>query len=90
MSIFMPGDDFYPTDPEDVCLLCLQPFTDGEPVVMWASKTNIYLHGGCSGTFALRLARDAWQVERDANDGKYTLTARGSGWRMPPAQQPSP
>jgi hypothetical protein len=83
MSIFKPGDRFYPEGPDVACLLCSKPFTDDEPIVMWSGITNIYLHGGCAGTFVLRLARDAWQVENEANDGKFALTVREPGWRMP-------
>jgi hypothetical protein len=83
MSIVFPGDDFYPTtesgDKSQECFLCGENFdpSDGEPVVYWrGGGTNIHFHGGCAGSFALRFARDAWEVERDADDGKFPLTRR--------------
>jgi hypothetical protein len=60
-------------------MLCNEPLIVEEPVVMWRGATDLYLHGGCAGTFVLRLARDAWEVERDANDGKHKTDAKGAG-----------
>ncbi len=75
MGIYKVGDQFGPkTDAR--CMLCSQPLDPDEPVVMWSGPDDLCLHGGCAGTFVLRLARDAWEVERDANDGKYTLKQR--------------
>jgi hypothetical protein len=76
MSIMMLDDRFFPEDPDPTCLLCSTPLTHDEPTVVWTGITNIFLHGGCATSFVLRLARDAWEVERDANGGKYTLTRR--------------
>jgi hypothetical protein len=81
MGIYKLGDEWGPSK-GSICLLCREPLTEDEPVVMWAGPPDLCLHGGCAGTFALRIARDAWEVERDANDGKFTLTVRGSGWQM--------
>lgn len=75
MAIASRDDDFYPSDKN--CLLCGDDFSDGEPVVFWRGQDQeLHLHGGCAGSFVLRLARDAWQVERDAQDGKFELTSR--------------
>ena len=84
MSILPPDDDFYPK-PDDPCFLCMSPAADGEPVVMWWNGEDhvIYRHGGCAGSFVLRLARDAWQIEHDADDGAFTVTPRHQ--RMPRA-----
>lgn len=76
MAVLLPDDDFYPKR-EELCFLCSTLAGDGEPVVMWGGQDlTLYLHGGCAGSFVLRIARDAWQVERDADDGKFTLTDR--------------
>jgi hypothetical protein len=83
MAIYKMGDQWGPK-PDSLCMLCEQSFTKEEPVVMWAGPTDLCLHGGCAGTFVLRLARDAWEVEREANDGKYKLTLRGPGWQLAP------
>jgi hypothetical protein len=82
MGIYKLGEQFGP-QPGAVCMLCDKPLIADEPIVMWSGPADLCLHGSCAGTFVLRLARDAWEVERDANDGKYTLTVHGSGWRMP-------
>ena len=63
----------YPDDTK-ACLLCTKGFSDQEPIVLWRGSKDIYVHGGCAGTLVLRLARDAWQVERDADDGAFSLT----------------
>ena len=82
MSVVLPNQEFYP-EPKKTCFLCSGPAADGEPVVAWFGVSqDLYLHGGCAGSFVLRLARDAWQVERDADDGAFTLTPHT---RRPPA-----
>jgi hypothetical protein len=43
--------------------------------------TEIYLHGSCAGSFVLRIARDAWEVERAAGDGEFELPVRQHGWK---------
>ena len=73
MAVIKHGDQYYPSA-ERRCALCSTAFDDDEPVVYWGGPEDFYLHGGCSGSFVLRLARDAWQVEHDANDGQFTLT----------------
>lgn len=73
MAVIKTDEPSYP-DAEQACLLCFGDFTDGEPVVMWGGPQRLYLHGGCAGSFVLRLARDAWEVERDADDRKFTIT----------------
>jgi hypothetical protein len=75
MGIYELGDQFGPK-PGALCMLCQEPLIAGEPVVMWSGPTDLNLHGGCAGTFVLRLARDAWQVENEANDGKCELKRR--------------
>lgn len=72
----MVGDEWGPRE-DDACALCsasvLAPAN--EPVVIWRGGSGrLALHGGCAGSFVLRLARDAWELERDAADGKYPLT----------------
>ena len=72
MSVIIDSKhDRYPSA-ENTCILCAGGFEDGQPVVFWNSQ--LYWHGGCAGSFALRFARDAWQVEHDAADRKYQLT----------------
>lgn len=83
MAIYKMGDQWGPK-PDSRCMLCQEPLTTDEPVIMWGGPVDLCLHGGCAGTFVLRLARDAWEVERNANDGKYTLTLRELGWRLAP------
>jgi hypothetical protein len=73
MAIYRLGEDEFAPQPGDLCMLCQEPLTDDEPIVMWSGPTQLNLHGGCAGTFVLRLARDAWQVEHEASDGKYKL-----------------
>jgi hypothetical protein len=79
MAVMLPGDDAW-TDfgpgQDDSCQLCLGRVTEpeGEPVVVWNGPVKMWLHGGCAGSFVLRLARDAWQVERDADDGVHPLS----------------
>ena len=82
MAVALPGDRFYPEAGTD-CFLCGKSMDD-EPVAYWNDAgSSLYLHGGCAGTFVLRLARDAWQIERDAADGEFTLTLRARGWQLP-------
>lgn len=76
MAVYRLGEDEFGPQPGDSCMLCHEPLTADEPIVFWAGPTNLTLHGGCAGTFVLRLARDAWEVERDANDGKHKLNRR--------------
>ena len=82
MGVVFPGDDYYPTNVDDgshTCFLCSEEFdpSDGEPVVYWVTRgAYIFFHGDCAGSFVLRLARDAWEVQRDANDGKFALKRR--------------
>jgi hypothetical protein len=83
MAVIKLDDPFFPDDPDPRCLLCSDPLKDDEPIVFWAGVSNLYLHGSCAGTFVLRLARDAWEVERDANDGKHSLTVHGPGRKAP-------
>ena len=62
--------------------VALESVADGEPVVLWSgSGGHLWLHGGCAGSFVLRLARDAWEIERDASDGRFTVTLRQRGLR---------
>jgi hypothetical protein len=77
MAICKLGEDEFCPQPGDLCVLCLKPLVADEPIVYWhGGPTKLNLHGGCAGTFVLRLARDAWEVERDANDGKHELRRR--------------
>lgn len=84
MAVVLADDEFYPTVRDRVasCLLCGKPFEDEEPAVFWeGSEQSLYLHGGCAGSFVLRLARDAWDVERRADDGEFTLTPHSARTR---------
>lgn len=82
MGVAPAGSEFYPSNVGDgawTCFLCSQRFdaSDGEPAVYWVTAGEyIFFHGDCAGSFVLRLARDAWEVQRDAGDGKFPLTAR--------------
>lgn len=73
MAVVTSDDELYPPSGTE-CLLCLGDFSDGQPAVYWRGGQDLFLHGGCAGTFVLRLARDAWQLERDADDDKFELT----------------
>lgn len=86
MAICKVGEEWGP-EPGELCMLCSEPLIVEEPAVMWRGPTDLYLHGGCAGTFVLRLARDAWEVERDANDGKHKLTLREPGWQLAPPSE---
>lgn len=82
MGIVLTGDGQYPAASVS-CFLCGEPAGDGEPVVYWrGAGADLWLHGGCAGSFVLRLARDAWEIERDAGDGKFALTLRQPGVRV--------
>ncbi|AQS69596.1 hypothetical protein B1H29_24300 [Streptomyces pactum] len=62
------GHDLYPS--EEVCFLCAKPFDGAGTAVTWVGVgARIYLHGEyCAGSFVLRIARDAWQIEHDRDD----------------------
>lgn len=66
MSVVRPGSDLYPAK-DRVCFLCAGTFDGSGDVVMWVGAGYfMYLHGQrCAGSFVLRLARDAWQVEHE-------------------------
>jgi hypothetical protein len=76
MSVVRLGDQFYPggsppwLNQEAVCSLCFSPVADdSEPVVLWhGGNGDLWLHGRCAGSFVLRLARDAWEIERDTGN----------------------
>lgn len=78
MSVVQPDDEWYFKE-GDACFLCGKG-ADGVPAVMWkgsgagSTVVTLLLHGGCAGTFTLRLARDAWEVEHRAGPDTYTLT----------------
>jgi hypothetical protein len=76
MAIVYSDDPTWYPSVQDRCLLCSGDFSDGEPVVMWHGPYRVWLHGGCAGSFVLRIARDAWEVESKAEDGEFTLTFR--------------
>lgn len=63
-----PGHELWPST--DGCFLCAKPFDGTGTAVMWVGVgARIYLHGEyCAGSFVLRVARDAWQVEHDRGD----------------------
>jgi hypothetical protein len=71
MAILEPVDDEYPTA-DARCFLCSEHFNDEGPVVFWrgGGGQRVYWHGDCSASFVLRFARDAWEIQRDADDGK--------------------
>jgi len=76
MAVALPDHDFYPSNRDDAptCFLCAKPFdpSDGQPVVYWVGGgTYIAFHGDCAGSFVLRFARDAWEIQRDTDDGKF-------------------
>jgi len=82
VGVVAPGDEQYPSGSE-VCFLCGDIVADGGPAVYWrGSGVDLWLHGGCAGSFVLRLGRDAWEVERDAGDGRWTLAMRNRGWDL--------
>jgi hypothetical protein len=83
VSVIHPNSEQYP-DRQARCFLCGDSFADRQPVAFWGGANgNLYLHGGCAGSFVLRLARDAWEIERDAADGKFAIVLREEGWRGP-------
>lgn len=85
VAVVLPGDERYPAE-STPCFLCDEAFDDRRPVVFWSGAGgDLFLHGGCAGSFVLRLARDAWEVERDAGDRQFTLMLRQVGWETPPA-----
>lgn len=83
MGVLLPGDPQYPGK-STLCFLCGESVADGEPVVYWhgGGVAHLWLHGGCAGSFVLRLARDAWEIERDAGDGRFTVTLRQPGVKL--------
>lgn len=64
-----PGSDLFPSE-DELCFLCAKPFRDDGQAVRWTGDgVSIYLHGRyCAGSFVLRLARDAWQVEHERGE----------------------
>jgi hypothetical protein len=86
VGVVTPDSDRYP-DESVVCFLCGETAADGEPVAYWMGAGNSYLwlHGGCVGSFVHRLGRDAWQIENEAGDGKYTVTIRQPGLQISPS-----
>ena len=88
MGVLLPGDERYPAESVS-CFLCGEPAADGEPVAYWSGAgADLWLHGGCVGSFVLRLARDAWQIENDAGDGKFAITLRQPGMRVNQTRSP--
>ena len=83
MGVLVPGDPQYPGE-STLCFWCAESVADGEPVVYWhgGGGGQLWLHGGCVGSFVLRLARDAWEIERDAGDGRFTITLRQEGVKL--------
>lgn len=72
MAIAGPDSPQYPPD-ATFCFLCSESFEHGEQVVYWVGAgTAIYLHGRCTASFVLRLARDAWALERTIYDRTRT------------------
>jgi hypothetical protein len=82
MAIIHPEHDHYPTDPSR-CFLCSELFDDGLPVVYWTGADNeIFLHGECAGSFVLRLARDAWEIDRYLGHARFPPASDADG--LPP------
>ena len=81
VAVLEANHERYP-DKDAGCFLCGDSFADRQPVAFWGGATgNLYLHGGCAGSFVLRIARDAWEIERDAADGRFAIVSRNGGWR---------
>jgi hypothetical protein len=50
------------------CFLCGEPL-QRPPTIVWVGNTgSIAFHAVCGTSFVLRLARDCWELERDASD----------------------